>query len=293
MTITASLVKELRDRTGAGMMECKRALTETNGNVEEAITNMRKSGLLKAAKKAGRTAAEGRITIMTNENHQRALMLEVNCETDFVANDDNFKAFCQSVAEHALQSNTTDMAAIAELAYNGGETIEHARTELVAKIGENIQLRRATELSSTGVVAHYVHRSRIGVMVALDTDNETLARDIAMHIAASNPVAIDESGVPAEVLEKEKEIFIAQAKESGKPDEIIEKMIQGRMQKYLKEVSLVFQPFLKSEEGKTVGAILKENNANVLAFVRYEVGEGIEKEEKDFAAEVAETMKGS
>jgi elongation factor Ts len=280
------LVKELRERTGAGMMECKKALVETNGDIEAAIENMRKSGQAKAAKKAGRTAAEGVIVIKTTPDNKRAAIVEVNCETDFVAKDDNFKSFADAVGERVLNSDADDVEALMALPLHEGEdtTIEEARQALVAKIGENMTVRRFSRLSTDGVLASYSHGVRIGVVVDIDGDAE-LGRDIAMHVAASNPVCVDEADVPAEMLAKEREIVEAQARESGKPDNIIEKMIEGRMRKYLGEITLKGQPFVKDPD-TTVGKLLDSKGAKVNRFVRFEVGEGIEKKKEDFREEV-------
>ncbi|WP_043107399.1 translation elongation factor Ts [endosymbiont of unidentified scaly snail isolate Monju] len=286
MAITAALVKELRERTGAGMMECKKALVETNGDIEAAIENMRKSGQAKAAKKAGRTAAEGVIVIKTTPDNKQAAIVEVNCETDFVAKDDNFKSFADAVGERVLNSDADDVEALMALPLHEGEdtTIEEARQALVAKIGENMTVRRFARLSTDGVLACYSHGVRIGVVVDIDGDAE-LGRDIAMHVAASNPVCVDEADVPAEMLAKEREIVEAQARESGKPDNIIGKMIEGRMRKYLGEITLKGQPFVKDPD-TTVGKLLESKGAKVNQFVRFEVGEGIEKKQEDFREEV-------
>lgn len=280
--ISASMVKDLRERTGLGMMECKAALVEANGDIDLAIENLRKSSSLKAAKKAGRTAADGVVAVKVEGN--RGVVVEVNSETDFVARDDNFLAFTQSVVEQAFASKATDVAELM-----AGE-LETARQALVQKIGENIGVRRLSQIEAD-VVGSYVHsNNRIAVLVALQGGTEELAKDIAMHVAANNPQVANPSEMPAEVIEKEKEIFIAQAQESGKPAEIIEKMVQGRIQKFLAENSLVEQPFVKNPEIK-VGDLAKQAGASVVSFVRFEVGEGIEVEKKDFAQEVAEQLK--
>lgn len=280
--ITASLVKELRERTGLGMMECKKALVEAGGEIEVAIDNLRKSSGLKAAKKAGRTAAEGVAVIRVADNAQSGMILEVNCETDFVARDENFLGFVDTVADKAFAGAQTDVAAL----MNG--ELEATREALVQKIGENISVRRAewVEGGAGAVVDGYIHGGRIGVLVQLQGGNADLARDIAMHVAAINPQYVSPETVPAEVLEREKEVVRAQSEASGKPAEIIEKMVQGRIKKFLAEVSLVEQPFVKDPDVK-VGDLAKKAGAEVVNFVRFEVGEGIEKEEVDFAAEVA------
>jgi elongation factor Ts len=287
MAITASLVKELRERTGAGMMECKKALTETDGDIEAAIENMRKSGQAKAAKKAGRTAADGVIVVAISEDRARAAMVEVNCETDFVAKDDNFRSFADAVAERVLGSDAADVAALMALPLHEGEdtTIEEARQALVSKIGENMAVRRFVRTSAQGAISHYSHGVRIGVLVDVSGGEDGLGRDLAMHIAASNPVCVNEDEVPADLLAKEREITEAQARDSGKPDNIIEKMIEGRMRKYLGEITLVGQPFVKDPDTK-VGKLLEKQSAKVNSFYRFEVGEGIEKKAEDFREEV-------
>jgi elongation factor Ts len=287
MAITASQVKELRERTGAGMMECKKALTETNGDIEAAIENMRKSGQAKAAKKAGRTAADGVIVIALSSDGANAAMVEVNCETDFVAKDDNFKSFAEAVGERALGNEVADVEALMALPLHEGEdtTIEEARQALVSKIGENMNVRRFVREQAQGTIYSYSHGVRIGVVVDLSGGDEALGRDLAMHIAASNPVCVSEDQVPQDLLAKEREITEAQAKESGKPDNIIEKMIEGRMRKYLGEITLVGQPFVKDPDTK-VGKLLQSRGATVNGFTRFEVGEGIEKKVEDFREEV-------
>ncbi len=290
MAITAALVKELRERTGAGMMECKKALVETDGDIETAIDNMRKSGQAKAAKKAGRIAAEGIIVAKTSDDGKEGIILEVNSETDFVSRDENFLAFANEVSDLALANKVTDIESLMALTTASGTTVADARETLVAKIGENIQLRRI-EYVAGDLISTYIHGGRIGVVVSLEGGNDELARDIAMHVAASAPEVISPDDVPAELLEKEKEIFTAQARESGKPDNIIEKMIEGRMKKYVGEVSLEGQPFIKDPSMK-IEKLLKDNEAKVVKFYRFEVGEGIEKKEEDFAAEVMSQIKG-
>lgn len=293
MAVTAALVKELRERTGLGMMECKKALVETDGDIETAIDNLRKSGQAKAAKKAGRTAAEGIVVAKISADGTQGILLEVNSETDFVARDDNFLNFANQVGQRVLETGETDIAKLLELPYSDGEdSIEVARSALVQKIGENIQVRRAYQVKTDGgVVADYVHGGKIGVLVALKGGDTTLAKDVAMHVAASNPLVVNPDEVDQATLDKEKEIFSAQAAESGKPADIIEKMVTGRISKFLKEVSLVDQPFVKDPD-TTVGKLVKSADAQVLSFTRIEVGEGIEKEEVDFAAEVMAQAKG-
>lgn len=286
MSISASLVMQLRERTGAGMMECKKFLIATNGDIEAAIIEMRKAGQAKADKKADRVAAEGVVVIARSADGRSAVMLEINSETDFVARDENFTNFASKVAETALNSSATTIAELSAITLASGNTVEQARQELVAKIGENIKLRRLERMScDTGVIGHYLHGSRIGVMAALKTGDEELAKDIAMHIAASKPIVVSRDQVSAEAIENEREIFTAQAKESGKPQEIIDKMIEGRINKFIDEVSLLGQPFVKNPDIK-VGQLLKEKNTEVLSFIRYEVGEGIEKKEDNFVEEV-------
>ena len=285
-TISAGLVMQLRERTGAGMMECKKFLIATNGDIEAAITEMRKAGQAKADKKADRVAAEGIVIIARSADERTAVMLEINSETDFVARDENFTDFANKVAEAALNSSVTDISALSNLTLPAGITVEQARQELVAKIGENIKLRRLERMHCDGgVVGYYLHGSRIGVMVALKNGDEALAKDIAMHIAASKPIVVNRDQVSAEAIENEREIFTAQAKESGKPQEIIDKMIEGRINKFIDEVSLLGQPYVKDPNTK-VGQLLKEKSAEVISFVRYEVGEGIEKKEDNFVEEV-------
>jgi len=248
MSITASMVKELRERTGAGMMECKKALVETGGDLDAAAEHLRKSGQAKADKKASRVAADGRVVVAAEGN--KAVIVEVNSETDFVAKDENFTAFSDAVAALALATGTTDVEAFAAETLADGRTVEVARTELISKVGEKIAVRRISFIESGSVLASYTHGARIGAVVALDGGDEALARDIAMHVAASNPSCIDESGVPAETLENEKRILTEQAQESGKPAEIVEKMVIGRVNKFLKEITLLGQPFVKEEAGK-------------------------------------------
>lgn len=289
--VTAAMVKELRERTGLGMMECKNALVEAGGDIEKAIEDLRKSGQAKAAKKAGRTAAEGAVVVATSDDNKRAVMVEINSETDFVARDDNFLGFCNKVAGAALAADEVDVAKIAELKLEDGSTLEEARQALVQKIGENIQVRRAVRLSADGVVGSYVHGGKIGVLVALNGGDAELGKDVSMHVAAVNPMVVKSDEVPAEVLDKEREIIRAQPDMEGKPAEIVEKMVGGRINKFLKEVSLNDQPFVK-DPNTTVGKLVKDAGAEVVAFERLVVGEGIEKEEVDFAAEVMAQAKG-
>ena len=274
MTITASMVKELRERTGAGMMECKKALVETGGDLDAAAEALRKSGQAKADKKAGRVAADGRVVIKSTGG--QAVVVEINSETDFVAKDENFIGFAEAVAATALASGVTDVAELAAQSIATGGTVEAARTELVTKVGENISVRRAAILKGDGPIGYYTHGARIGAVVVLEGGDEDLARDIAMHVAAINPACIDEKGVPAETLERERRIFTEQAAASGKPPEIVEKMVTGRVSKFLKEITLLGQPFVKDPD-VTVAKLLKDAGATVVAFVRFEVGEGLAK----------------
>ena len=286
MAITAAMVKELRERTGAGMMDCKKVLVETDGDLDAAIDVMRKSGAAKADKKAGRIAADGKVIIAISDDGKEAAILEVNCETDFVAKDENFTRFVEAVAARVLADQPADIAALSALPLDTGESVEEVRANLVAKIGENIQVRRFELVSAEeGQVFSYNHGVRIGVAVSMAGADEALGKDIAMHIAASRPICVSEADVPAEKLEKEKEILIAQAEGSGKPANIIEKMVEGRLRKYLSEITLLGQDFVKNPD-VTVAQLIKDAGAEVSGFVRYEVGEGIEKKQEDFAAEV-------
>jgi elongation factor Ts len=286
MAITAAMVKELRERTGAGMMDCKKMLVETEGDLDAAIDAMRKSGAAKADKKSSRVAADGKVVIAVSNDGKEAAIVEVNCETDFVAKDENFVAFVEAVAARVLADEPADIDALSALPLDTGESIEEVRTGLVAKIGENIQVRRFELLSAPeGQIFSYSHGVRIGVALSMSGGNTTLGKDIAMHIAASRPICVAEADVPAENLAKEKEILIAQAENSGKPTNIIEKMVEGRLRKYLSEITLLGQNFVKNPD-TTVAELLKGADANVATFVRYEVGEGIEKKQEDFAAEV-------
>ena len=294
MQITASMVKELRERTGSGMMECKKALQEAEGNIDTAIENMRKSGLAKADKKAGRVAAEGRVAIEISEDGKKAVILEANCETDFVSGGDDFMSFVSSVAKVALANQPKSVEELVALPFIGGEgSIEEVRQAMVARIGENIQIRRFELLeTSNGSFGSYAHGARMSVLVEMENGNDDLIKDVAMHIAASNPMCVSEENVSPETLEKEKDILRAQALESGKPAEIVEKMLSGRIRKYLAEITLVGQPFVKDPD-KTVGALLAEAGAAVTRFIRYEVGEGIEKKVENFADEVMAQVGGS
>ncbi|MCU7874340.1 MAG: translation elongation factor Ts [Candidatus Thiodiazotropha sp. (ex Lucinoma borealis)] len=288
MAITASLVKELRERTGAGMMECKRALVETDGDIDAAIEQMRKSGQAKAAKKAGRIAAEGVIVLSFNEDCTQASMVEVNCETDFVGKDDNFTSFAKAVAERVLAGGADEVNTLMEQPLHEGEetTVNQAREALVSKLGENMNVRRFSRFqASSGKLVSYRHGVRIGVVLELESGSDELGKDLAMHIAATNPVCLSADQMPQDLLDKEREIVAAQAKESGKPDEIVAKMVDGRMRKYLSENTLLGQAFVKDPD-TTVEKLLKSKGASIIQYARFEVGEGIEKKQENFAEEV-------
>ncbi|MEW4982437.1 MAG: translation elongation factor Ts [Cycloclasticus sp.] len=293
MSVTAAMVKELRERTGSGMMECKKALVETGGDLEVAIENMRKSGMAKADKKAGRIAAEGILKVATSGDGSTTSIVEINSETDFVSKGDDFIEFAKAVANTAVNNDVTDVDALNSTTVDGESvTVDEKRRALIAKVGENINVRRFKTIKTEGgVVGSYLHGIRIGVLVELEGGSVELAKDIAMHVAATNPLCLSEAEVPAEKIEKEKEIFKGQAAESGKPPEIVEKMIVGKIKKFLKEVTLLGQPFVKDGD-VTIEQLLKSNNAKVRSFVRFEVGEGIEKKEEDFASEVMAQVRG-
>ena len=280
--MSAALVKELRERTGLGLLECKKALAEAGGDIDAAIEALRKSSGMKAAKKAGRTAADGVVAIQTAADGSFGAMVEVNSETDFVARDENFLGFVSTVVGKAFEEQISDVETLA-----GGET-EDARQALVQKIGENISVRRVVNhRASDGVIGGYVHgNNRIAVLVALKGGSEELARDVAMHVAAVNPQVVSPAEMPEEQVAKEREIYAAQAQDSGKPPEIVEKMIDGRIRKFLSENSLTEQAFVKDPD-TTVGKLVASAGAEVVGFTRFEVGEGIEVEKVDFAAEVA------
>ena len=284
MEITASMVKELRERSGAGMMECKKALTENGGNIDTAIEWLRKQGLAKADKKASRIAAEGRIVLA--QDGGKAVLVEINSETDFVAKDESFVAFADMVAKQALTSGANDIAALKQAKASNGGSIEETRQALVAKCGENVQIRRMVRIDGAHRVGAYVHGGRIGVLVEMKSGSDELARGIAMHIAAMNPPYISPDRVPAEIVAKEKDIALAQIKDSGKPPEILEKMITGKLRKTLSEMSLTGQPYVL-DTNVSVEAALKKEGAEVLSFHRLAVGEGIEKPQgEDFATAV-------
>jgi elongation factor Ts len=291
MNISAALVKEMRERTGLGMMECKKALTEAGGDIEAAIDLMRKAGAARADKKAGRTAADGAIILSASADGRAVALTEVNSETDFVAKDAGFLAFAQAVGDLVLSQAPTDVEQLSALTLGDG-TVEEARQQLVAKIGENIRVRRFVRRQTTsGVIGRYLHGSRIGVLVELEGGDLALARDIAMHVAASRPLCVSSEQIPADVIAREKEIYDAQAAESGKPEDIRAKMVEGRLRKYAAEVTLLGQPFVKDPDS-TVEQLLKKANARVIGFDRLEVGEGIEKQADDFVAEVMKQARG-
>jgi len=292
MTISAAMVKELRERTGAGMMECKKALVEADGDLDVAVENMRKAGLAKADKKSGRIAAEGLVAISQSEDGSRAALVEVNCETDFVSSGDDFTSFANGVAAVALAGDAGDRDALLAMPIEGAESIEQARRALIARIGENVNVRRVQIIGGAERVGAYLHGKRIGVVVAMQGGDDELARDVAMHIAASNPLCIAEADVPAETLAKEKEILVEQACNEGKPDAIVEKMVVGRLRKYLAEITLVGQPFVKDPD-VSVGKLLADKDAKVVAFARFEVGEGIEKKQDNFVEEVMAQARGA
>ncbi|WP_455200719.1 translation elongation factor Ts [Kaarinaea lacus] len=293
MAITAALVKELRERTQAGMMECKKALVESNGDIDAAIEYMRKAGLAKADKKSGRTAAEGTIVSRTTDDGKASIIVEVNCETDFVTKGDDFQNFANEVADLAIQNLPDDIDGLLNLKMASGDTVADATKALIAKIGENINVRRYVKaVTDSGVIGTYLHGSRIGVLATLNGGDANLAKDIAMHVAASKPVCVSADDVPQDVIAKEKEIYSAQAAESGKPAEIVEKMVMGRINKFLKEITLLGQPFVKDPD-VTVEKLLKDASAVVESFYRMEVGEGIEKKEENFADEVMAQVKGN
>ncbi|GAB4254915.1 MAG: translation elongation factor Ts [Methylomicrobium sp.] len=287
------MVKELRERTGSGMMECKKALVEANGDLEVAIENMRKAGLAKADKKSGRTAAEGVIGVKVSNDAKTAVIVDINCETDFVAKGDDFVNFVNSVAESLLSADIQTPEQILEMTLANGKTVDEVRRELIAKLGENITVRRFDKYTiADGAASCYLHGSKIGVVVELAKADDELGKDIAMHIAAINPTCVSEDQVSQEAIEKEKEIFSAQALESGKPADIVEKMVSGRIKKFLAEVTLLGQAFVKDDK-VTVAELLKSKGNSVIRFTRFEVGEGIEKKEENFAEEVMAQVRNS
>ncbi len=296
MSVTAEAVKTLRERTGAGMMECKKALVEANGDLEAAAEAMRKSGLAKADKKAGRVAAEGVIAFDRSADGRTVVMVEVNSETDFVAREKDFQAFAAAVARAVLDAKPADLDALLATRLASGKTVEETRRELIARIGENIGVRRFEVVAANVPVATYLHGSRIGTAVVLEGGDAQLGHDLAMHVAAINPQYLAASDVPAEQVEKEREIFIAQAaadpKLQGKPKEVLAKASEGKLRKFLGEITLLGQPFVKDDK-QSVEQVLKQANAKVVRFVRYEVGAGIEKKQENFAAEVMAQVRGA
>jgi elongation factor Ts len=294
MTITADAVKQLRERTGAGMMECKKALVETKGDLDAAAELMRKQGLAKADKRAAKIAAEGVIVVEKSADGRTAAMAEVNCETDFVAREQEFRGFAQAVAQKALAAQPADLNALLAIKLDSGESVEERRRSLIAKIGENISVRRFALLSAKGQLGAYVHGTRIGALVALEGGDDALARDLAMHVAASNPRYLNVAAVPAEVVAKEREILTEQAhnEAKGKPPEIVAKMVEGRLRKALAEITLSGQPFVKDPD-TSIEKLLKGASATVAAYERFEVGSGIEKKQEDFAAEVMAQVKAT
>lgn len=295
MQVTAALVKELRERSGAGMMECKNALMKCDGDLDAAFDHLRKSGIANAAKKAGRITAEGTIVIKCDADGRRAVMVEVNSETDFVARDDTFLGFADGLAQSVLNGCPSDLDALGKLPMSGGdgETVEAARARTVSTTGENISIRRFTVLETdSGVIGDYLHGRRIGVLTRLEGGDAALAKDISMHIAASRPMCVSEADIPRDVLEKEQSILAAQVAESGKPAAIVEKIVVGRLRKFIGDVTLLGQAFVKNPD-QTIGALLAERGAKVLDFTRYEVGEGLEKRADNFAAEVAAQAKSA
>ncbi len=290
--ITAEAVKTLRERTGAGMMECKRALVETQGDLDAAAELMRKQGLAKADKKASRVAAEGVIALARSTDGRSASLAEINCEPDFVAREADFRAFADEVGRQVLQSRPKDLAALEAVKLASGETLDERRRALVAKIGEKISIRRFAVVDAPTQLGAYVHGTRIGVLVALDGGDEALARDLAMHIAASNPQYISVADVPADVYAKEREILTAQALGEGKSAEIVAKMVEGRLRKNFNEVSLLGQPFVKDPD-QSIEKLLKANKASVKSYQRFEVGAGIERKQDDFVGEVMAQVKAS
>jgi elongation factor Ts len=295
MAITAALVKELRERTGSGMMECKKALVDADGNMDAAIEALRKTGLAKADKKAARVAAEGLVVIEMGDDGKSAAIVEVNCETDFVAKKDDFQDYAAAIAKRVLADNPADLDALMAMPLVDGDdtSIEDARKALIATIGENISVRRFTRVESDNAIASYRHGVRIGVLVEIAGGDAVLGKDLAMHIAAHDPrpVCVSEDQVPADMIAAERDIFTAQARESGKPDDIIEKMITGRIRKYLGEITLLGQSFVKDPD-MTVGKLLQQADASVVRFDRVELGEGIEKKAENFADEVMAQVKG-
>ncbi|MBE9526098.1 MAG: elongation factor Ts [Proteobacteria bacterium] len=292
MAITAALVKELRERTSAGMMECKKALVETDGDIEAAVEHMRKTGLAKADKKAGRIATEGKVVVEFSDDAKKGVMLEVNCETDFVAMGDEFGGFSSAVAKRIMSDAPADVETLLELPLEeGGESINIVLKTMIAKIGENMSVRRFVTFSTDGQLGAYLHGTKIGVVVDMQGGDAELIKDVAMHVAASNPKGLDESSLDAVELAKEKEIAAAEAANSGKPEKIIEKIVEGKIKRFIKDNTLMGQPFVKDPD-VTVEKLVSNAGATVLGFTRIEVGEGMEKKSEDFAAEVMAQIGG-
>ena len=289
--ITAQMVKELRDRTGAGMMECKKALLDSSGDMDKAVEEMRKAGQAKADKKSSRIAAEGVVTLSISDDNSIANIVEINCETDFVAKDENFLKFVKTISEVSLKNYKGSVDDFNNSKHPSGKTIEEIRLELVSKVGENVKIRRVQNIKNDGnYMGHYMHGTKIGVAVVLQKENKELAKDVCMHIAAMKPRALNANDIPQDVLDKEREIFVAQAKESGKPDDIIQKMVDGKLKKYISEVTLIDQTFVKDNE-ITISRLLEKHDNSVLSFYRLEVGEGVEKKDENFADEVMAQIK--
>ncbi|MBM0105064.1 elongation factor Ts [Steroidobacter sp. S1-65] len=296
MAVTAEAVKILRERTGAGMMECKKALVEANGDLDAAAEAMRKAGLAKADKKASRVAAEGVIVLERSADGKRAAIVEVNCETDFVAREKDFQNFANELAKVVLEKNPANVEALGSQAIAGGQSVEETRRALIAKIGENITVRRFQLVEAPAVVGAYLHGTRIGALVAMKSGDDAVAKDIAMHVAAINPAHITSAEVPADQVAKEKGVFVEQAaqdpKNAGKPRELLEKIVEGKVRKWLNEITLLGQPFVKDDK-QTVEQYLKKAGGEVQAIVRYEVGAGIEKKQEDFAEEVRKQVESA
>ncbi|HEX2494557.1 MAG TPA: translation elongation factor Ts [Steroidobacter sp.] len=296
MAVTAEAVKILRERTGAGMMECKKALVETNGDLEAAAEMMRKAGLAKADKKASRVAAEGVIVIERASDGKRAAIVEVNCETDFVAREADFQRFAAAVGKSVLANRPANLEALAGASLEPGQSVDEVRRALIAKIGENISVRRFAVIDATAVIGMYLHGARIGALVAMSSGDEAVAKDIAMHVAAINPARVSAAEVPADEIARERGIFLEQAKNdpksAGKPQEIVDKIIEGKVRKWLNEITLLGQPFVKDDK-QTVEQYLKKAGGEVLSIIRYEVGEGVEKKQEDFAEEVRKQVESS
>ena len=296
MAVTAEAVKILRERTGAGMMECKKALVEANGDLDAAAEAMRKSGLAKADKKASRVAAEGVIVLERSADGKRAAIVEVNCETDFVAREKDFQNFAAAVAKVVLEQKPASVDALGSQAIAGGQSVEETRRALIAKIGENITVRRFQVVDAPAVVGAYLHGTRIGALVVMKSGDDAVAKDIAMHVAAINPARVTTAEVPADEIAKEKGVYVEQAaqdpKNAGKPRELLEKIVEGKVRKWLNEITLMGQPFVKDDK-QTVEQYLKKAGGEVLSIVRYEVGAGIEKKQEDFAEEVRKQVESA